>query len=392
MSQAATHSPESEPEAEPAPDIAAASQTRLMWLRFKRHRMAMASMILLIFFYFIALFCEFFAPYDPAKRDIQHLSSPPMGIHFFDLEGNFHLRPFVYAYEQQVDEEGWQRTYSIITREETPEGVKGYPGGKRYPIQLFPKGDPYKLWNLIPMDRHFFGADGGPVYLLGADRLGRGVFSRIVYGARISLTIGLIGVGLTFLLGILLGGLAGYFGGFVDNAVQRTIEVLMSIPELPLWMALSASLPAYWSPIQIYFGITIILSLLGWTGLARVVRGKFLSLRDEDFVIAAQLAGTSEVKIIFRHLLPSFLSHVITAATLAVPAMILGETALSFLGIGLRPPVISWGVLLQQAQNYQTVAMAPWLLAPGAFVIVIVLAFNLMGDGLRDAADPYSGK
>ncbi len=239
-------------------------------------------------------------------------------------------------------------------------------------------------------DRHLFGAeDGGYIHLMGTDRLGRDLFSRIMYGGRVSLTIGLIGVTLTFLFGIVLGGIAGYCSGLVDGAIQRVIEVIQCIPQLPLWMALSAALPPDWSGLSVYFGITIILSFLGWTGLARVVRGRFLSLREEDFVMAARLVGAGRMRIIFRHMLPSFLSHIITAATLAVPGMILGETALSFLGIGLRPPVVSWGVLLQQAQNYQAVAMTPWLLMPGVFVVLVVLAFNLVGDGLRDAADPY---
>ena len=354
-----------------------ASQWKLMWWRFRKHKLALFGGIVLLIFYFVAAFCEFFAPYDPNARDVTRILAPPKTLRFVDAEGQFHFRPFVYGYEMETDPNTWQRVY-------TPNH------DKKIPVQFFHRGEPYKLWNLIPMEHRLFGVDEGGVHLLGTDQIGRDVLSRIIFGARISLTIGLIGVFLTFFIGILLGGLAGYFGGVTDNIIQRAIEVLICIPQLPLWMALSAALPGHWSALRIYFGITIILSFLGWTGLARVVRGKFLSLREEDFVVAARLSGTPETAIIFRHMVPSFLSHIIASATLAVPGMILGETALSFLGIGLRPPVVSWGVLLQQAQNFQVLAMAPWLLYPGLFVIIVVLAFNVLGDGLRDAADPYA--
>ena len=353
------------------------SQWRLMWRRFRRHKLAMGGATLLLLLYFAAAFCEFLAPYRPTQRHAEYVLAAPQRVRFIDASGDFHWRPFVY--DLQLDDAGseWQREYVVNTE-------------RRYPLQFFTRGPEYELWGLIQTNWHLVTAGGGPFFLMGTDDLGRDIFSRILYGSRISLTIGLVGVALTFAIGILLGGLAGFFGGWVDGLVQRSIEVLMSVPHLPLWMGLSAALPASWPPLRVYFGITLILSLLGWPGLARVVRGKFLSLRDEDFVVAARLAGTNEVTIIFRHLLPSFISHVITAATLAVPGMILGETALSFLGIGLRPPVVSWGVLLQMAQNFQAVAIAPWLLLPGAFVVITVLAFNVVGDGMRDAADPYA--
>lgn len=356
------------------------SPRRLAWLRFRRHRLAVLGGTILILLYGLALLCEFISPYGPEQRNARAINAPPMDIRFFDAEGGFHFRPFVYGYDMTINPDTWMREY-----------VEDH--STRIPIKFFAKGEPYELWGVLPAQRHLFSVEpGGAGYIhwFGTDSLGRDMFTRILYGARVSLSIGLIGVGLTLFLGVLLGGFAGYLGGIVDSAVQRSIEVLQSIPTLPLWMALSAALPAAWSPITTYFGVTIILSLFGWTTLARQVRGRFLSMRDEDFVVAARLMGASNSRIVFRHMLPSFSSHIITTATLAVPAMILGETALSFLGIGLRSPVVSWGVLLQQAQNYQVIVMTPWLLLPGAFIVVTVIAFNLLGDGLRDAADPYS--
>ena len=252
------------------------------------------------------------------------------------------------------------------------------------------RGERYRLWGLIETDRHLFGvAAPGVIYLLGTDDLGRDMLARVLHAGRISLSIGLLGVAFSFVLGLLFGGLSGYYGGAVDLVIQRVVEFLISIPQIPLWMALSAALPANWPPLRVYFGITLILSIVGWTGLARVVRGKLLELRESDFVMAARVAGALDGAIIRRHLLPSFMSYLIVSLTLAVPGMILGETALSFLGLGLRPPVVSWGVLLQKAQNLRTVALHPWLLIPAGFVVVTVLAFNFLGDGLRDAADPY---
>ena len=353
-----------------------ASQYRLMWRRLTRHRLAIVGGVVLAVFYLIAMFCEFIAPYDPSTKNTALLTAPPQRIHFFGA-GGVSLRPFVYAYTASEDPVTWRKIY-----QENKEA--------RYPIRWFVRGDEYRFWGLFKTQVHLFGVDDGYVFLLGTDTLGRDVFSRIMYGTRISLSIGLIGVALSFILGLSIGGVSGYFGGFADAVVQRSIDFLRSLPVLPVWMALAAALPANWPTIRVYFGITVIVSLIGWTGLARVVRSKLLSLRHEDFVMAAVVAGAPSGMIISRHLIPGFLSYVIVSLTLAVPNMILSETALSFLGLGLRPPVVSWGVLLSEAQNLHAIALAPWLLLPGLFIIVAVLAFSFVGDGLRDAADPYA--
>ena len=354
-----------------------ASQYQLVWRRFRRHKLALVGGAILIALYVVGVgFPEFFATQDLTKRHQDFVYAPPQRIHFFDADGVFHLRPFVYAQTRSRDPETMRRIYTEDT-------------STRFPLYVFVRGDPYELWGLFPSDLHFIGVKEGYLFLFGTERLGRDLFSRTLHAARISLSIGLIGVGLSFILGCVLGGISGFYGGAIDTVIQRVIEFLVSIPTLPLWMALAAAVPAEWPQVRVYFAITIILSVVGWAGLARVVRGKVLSLREEDFVQAAAIAGSKDGSIIVRHILPSFFSYLIVHVTLAVPRMFLGETALSFLGLGLQVPVVSWGVLLSEGQNVQTIAIHPWIIIPAIFVIVSVLAFNFVGDGLRDAADPY---
>jgi peptide/nickel transport system permease protein len=358
-----------------------ASQWRLMWWQFSRHRLAMASAWILLFIYFVAVFCEFIAPFDPQSFTPRFTYAPPQPLHFLDRDeqGALVFRTYVNGFKVTIDKVALRRVFVV-----DPD--------VKYPVGLFVPTEPYRLWGIFTLDHKLIGPlnRNDPMFLIGADRLGRDLFSRIVYGTRISMSIGLIGVTLSLLLGIVLGGISGYYGGTIDHIIQRAIEFILSLPTTPLWLGLAAALPSSWPPLQIYFCITIILSLYGWTNLARVVRGRFLSLRTEDFVTAARLDGASEPRIIFRHIAPSFVSHIIAEVSLAIPSMILAETALSFLGLGLQPPVISWGVLLQEAQNIRAIATAPWLFAPGIAVITAVLALNFVGDGLRDAADPYS--
>ena len=356
-----------------------ASQWQLMWWKLKRHQLAVVSGLFLLLLYSSVLISEMVAPYYVQHRDRGYIYAPPQAIHLFH-EGEF-VGPFVYGFDFRRDPETLRAIYTDNL-------------AKIQPIRFFCVGDyrgaDYKWLGMIEGRFHFIcPAEGGTLFLLGTDRLGRDMLTRLVYGTRISLTIGLFGIAFSFIIAITLGGIAGYYGGLIDNVIQRIIEILRSFPRIPLWLALSASLPVKWSPLYIYFGITMILALLDWPGLARAVRSKLLALREEDFCTAAQLMGASTPRVIGRHLMPSFASHLIASATLSIPEMILGETALSFLGLGLRDPIVSWGVLLNNAQNVQTVALYPWLMAPVIPVILVVLAFNFLGDGLRDAADPY---
>ena len=356
--------------------ISVASNWRLVWWRFRGHRLAVASTVLLLGFYTIVLCPDFFSTQDPEATDARLAFIPVQRVRLLDgwvprpwVPGIIGKRnPTTLRMEWRLDE------------------------ARRVPVRFFVSGYPYRLLGLVPTRVHLLGAApdaAGGLHLLGTDRLGRDQWSRLAHGTQTSMTIGLTAVTLSVVLGVLLGGISGYVGGLTDVVIQRLIELLQSLPTIPIWLALTAALPRDWSPQQVFLAITVILSLVGWTTLAREVRGRFLALREEDYVLAAELAGASRARIIGRHMVPNFLSHIIATSTLAIPAMIINETALSFLGLGIRPPAISWGVLLQEAQNIQTLALAPWLLVPGVVVIVAVLAFNLVGDGLRDAADPY---
>ena len=352
-----------------------ATPYQIMWWRFKRHRLAVVSGIFLCLIYFSVLICEFLAPYNLHTRNTDYIYAPPQKIHII-RDGQL-VAPYTFGRTMTLNMETLQREYSDdVSAVQT--------------IRYFCRGDSYTFWNLFESNVHLIcPAEDGELFLLGTDRLGRDVLSRIIYGARISLTIGVIGVTLSFILGIVIGGMAGYHGGVFDLMVQRVIEVLQSIPSIPLWMALAAIIPVTWNPILVFVGITVILAMLDWTGLARAVRSKLLALREEDYVLAAQLLGAKSGRIIRRHLIPGFMSHLIASATLTIPGMILGETALSFLGLGLRPPITSWGILLTEARSVNIIALYPWLMTPVIPVILVILAFNFLGDGLRDAADPY---
>jgi peptide/nickel transport system permease protein len=358
--------------------IFVATQWQLIWWRFRKHKVAVASAIVVAGFYLVVLGADFLAYSDPDASEAQRSLMPPQRVYFFD---GWRFAPYVHGFKGARDPQTFKRVYRADPSEKVP-------------IRFFAQGFEYRFLGLFSTTRHLIGVDGGrdaskTIFLLGTDVQGRDLWSRLMYGTRISLTIGLVGVTASLILGVVLGGLSGFYGGSIDTLIQRVIEILRSIPTIPLWMGLAAALPRNWSILQVYFAITIIISLLAWTELARVVRGRFLALREEDFVVSARLVGCSQMRTIFVHMVPSFMSHIIAATTLALPAMIVSETSLSFLGLGLRPPAISWGVLLQQAQNVQTVAISPWLMLPAVPVIVVVMAFNFLGDGLRDAADPY---
>jgi len=348
-----------------------------MWWRFRRHKLAMVGSIIVLLFYGVVVFADFLAYTSPTASEAQRSLLPPQSIRWLD---GGQLRPHVYGFTGQRDPVTLKRVYTLDP-------------AKKIPVRFLARGFEYRLLGLIPADRHLLGIEGAKpeetLFLLGTDEQGRDLWSRLMYATRTSLTIGLVGVTISLVLGVFLGGVSGFYGGAIDTVIQRVIEILRSIPTIPLWMGLAAALPNSWTILQIYFAITLIISLIGWTELARVVRGRFLSLREEEFVMAAELAGSSRSRIIVSHMVPSFLSHIIAATTLALPAMVISETSLSFLGLGLRPPAVSWGVLLQQAQSVQALAISPWLLFPAVPVIVVILAFNFLGDGLRDAADPY---
>lgn len=384
---------ETEPETAPAisplkpgtkvHSVAAAGQWVLIWAKFRRNKVALAAGVIIVLFYLIGAFAEFLAPGLPDTSRPQFTYAPPQSIGLFvtEADGASRFLPHVKGYTQTVDPASLRRTFTVDDSQVVPIG-------------FFVEGPAYELWGLIPMNTHLVGPldPADTMYLLGTDKLGRDLLSRLIYGTRVSMSIGLIGVVISLCLGVVLGSLSGFYGGWVDMTIQRFIEVISSMPTIPLWLGLAAAIPITWSPLEVYFVITLIVSLFGWTGLAREVRGRFYALRGEDFVTAARLDGSNERRLIFRHILPSLTSHILAVLTLALPTMIVAETALSFLGIGLKPPVVSWGVLLQDAQNVRTIATAPWLLIwPAGAVVIAVLSFNFLGDGMRDAADPYEG-
>lgn len=353
------------------------SPRQLMWWKFRKHKLAVVSAVFLIVVYLATIFAAFVAPYDPQTRS-RNLYAPPQSIQFFDEAGQFHLQPFVYGYRMSRDLTTLSPVYEIDT-------------AQKFKIGLFVSGQPYELFGLIPTDLHLFGVDSGYIHLAGTDSFGRDLFSRLIHGAQISLSVGIISVLLSLVLGLVIGGISGLYGGWIDNVIQRVIEAIIAIPTIPLWLGLAAAVPRDWPPLYQYFAILVVLSLISWTSTARVARGRFLALREQDFVTAARLYGASQGRIIRKHLVPNLMSYVIVTLTLAIPGIIIGETALSFLGVGLKAPTVSWGVLLQEAQKVQVIQFYPWLwIGPAVCVVSVVLAFNFVGDGARDAADPFS--
>lgn len=354
------------------------SQGRLIWRRFKRHRIALFGLCVLTFFYVVAIFAGFFAPYSATTRFRGMQNAPPVTIHFTDENGRL-TAPYFYDRKRERDPQTFAPVFTDILE-------------TRHPVLFFVRGDTYRLLGIFETDIHLFGTDDPSVglNLFGTDDVSRDLFSRVIYGAQVSLFIGFGGVFISFILGCVIGGVSGYLGGRIDEITQRIIDLLISIPTLPLWMALTAAIPRDWSVTQTYFALTLVLSAVGWMGLARVVRGKLLTLRDLDFVTASKLAGGNDFYVVVRHLLPNFASHLIVTITLAIPGMILGETALSFIGLGMQDPGVSWGVLLQETLNFTAIAQQSWKLIPAVFVVITILMFNYVGDGVRDAADPYS--
>jgi len=354
-----------------------ATHWQLMLWKFRKNRMALIAVGVLGIFLIISLFAEFIAPYKSGTRNINYLQGPPLRVHLLDDRGNFHFHPFIYEMVKNRDPVTFRVSYITDT-------------SKQIPIRFFTRGETYRFWGLFESNFHLFGVDKRFINLFGTDQLGRDLFSRIMYATRISLSVGAIGVFFVFILGLIMGGIAGYLGGMADEFIMRLMEFIRSIPTLPLWLALAAALPREWSSLKVYLAVTIILASVGWTNLGRRVRSKLISIREEDFILSARLAGCSDTRIIVHHMLPSFMSYIIVDLTISFPYIILAETALSFLGLGLREPIVSWGVLLYSAQNVYSLAQIPWLLITGLFVVVAVLAFNFMGDGLRDAADPFA--